>query len=79
MLSNEILANDLKGRMTACRRRLRRNRAPRIHFDSEVEDLAIGASEFSSPSENPAVPESLIRERAGDPSSLVDEPEVGIA
>lgn len=82
MLSNEIFANDLRHRVTACRKRLRRNRIHRGHFDSQVEELletATGTSEFSGHrGDDPAVQEFLIRVRNGEKSPRVDEQKVGI-
>jgi hypothetical protein len=62
MLSSESFANDLKGRVTACRKRLRRNRIHRIHFDNQVGKLfcetAIEASNFC----DHLVDDSVLRE-----------------
>jgi len=56
MLSREIFANDLKDRVTACRKRLRLNRIHRIHFDNQVGQVfcetAIEASDFCDHSED---------------------------
>ena len=39
MLSNEIFTNDLKQRVTACRRRVRLSRIHKVHFDNQVGEL----------------------------------------
>lgn len=39
MLSGEIFAEDLKDRVTACRKRLRLNRVHRTQFENELDEL----------------------------------------
>jgi hypothetical protein len=76
-LSSEIFANDLKGRVTACRKRLRLNRIHRIHFDNQVGELfcdtAIEASDFCDHSEaNSRLRKSLVNIRNGETSQPVN-------
>lgn len=86
MQSGEMFAGDLKGRVIACRKRLRLNRIHRVHFDNQLGELicetAIEASDFYGGSEDDtALRESLIRVRDEETSQRVnqhDEQEVGI-
>ena len=80
--SNEIFANDLRERVTACRKRLRVNRIHRAHADNQPEEpfreTKVAAAEFPDYSESlPVVRESLVYLRDGETSERVDEQEVG--
>jgi hypothetical protein len=78
--SNEIFGNDLRERVTACRKRLRVNRIHRAHADPEqpFRGTRVAASKFSEYTANlPAVRESLVRLREGEVPELVDGQEVG--
>jgi hypothetical protein len=78
MPSNEIFANDLKDRVTACRKRLRLNRIHRIHFDNQVGELfcatRIEASKFCARSEDDSLlRESLVHVLDGETSQRANE------
>ncbi len=79
--SNEIFGNGLRGRVTACRKRLRVNRIRRAHEDNQPDEpfgeTKVAASKFSDYSENlPAVREFLVL-RDGETSERFDGQEVG--
>jgi hypothetical protein len=67
-LSSEIFANDLKDRVTACRKRLRLNRVHKTQFDNQLDEL------FETTSDRKAV----VITRDGARLPPVDEHEVGI-
>ena len=80
--SYEIFGNDLRERVTACRKRLRINRIHKVHADNQPEDpfreTRVAASEFPGYSEDlPALRESLVHLRDGELSERVGEQEVG--
>lgn len=80
--SNEIFGNDLRERVTACRKRLRVNRIHRAHADNQPEEpfreTKVAASKFSDYLENlPAVREFLVHLRDAETSERFEEQEVG--
>jgi len=80
--SSEIFGNDLRERVTACRKRLRVNRMHRAHADNQpdepFQETKVAASKFSECSENlPAVRAFLVHLRDGETSERFDEQEVG--
>jgi hypothetical protein len=80
--SNEIFGNDLRERVTACRKRLRVNRSLRIHAGNQrgepFRETKVAALEFPDYSENlSAVRESLVYLPDAETSERVDEQEVG--
>jgi hypothetical protein len=80
--SNEIFGNDLRERVTACRKRLRVNRIHRAHADTQHEEpfreTKVAASEFPDYSESfHTVGESLVHLRDDETPAQVDEQEVG--
>jgi hypothetical protein len=83
ILSSEIFANDLKDRVTACRKRLRLNRIHRSHFGSQVGELfcetTVEASNLCDHSGGDSgLRTSLVSVRDNERSQHSDEQEVGI-
>lgn len=77
MLSSEICRNGLKGRMTACRKRLRVNRvAQRAQVNNDAEELVRETTQSVSrvddyaagnPPECPTMPASVVRMNCRSP------------
>ena len=79
--SSEFFGNDLRERVTACRKRLRVNRMHRAHADNQPEpfrEMKVAVSKSSDYSDNlPAVREFLVHLREGETSERFEEQEVG--
>jgi hypothetical protein len=78
MQGSEIFANDLKDRVTACRKRLRLNRTNRVHLGNQVGDLfsetAIeGSNGCDHSEEDSLLGESLVHARDGETLQRVEE------
>jgi hypothetical protein len=80
IMSSETFADDLKDRVTACRKRLRFNRTHRVHLSNQVGELfceiAIEGSHGCDHSEEDSVlRESLVHALAGETSQRANENE----
>ena len=80
MMSSEIFADDLKDRVTACRKRLRFNRTHRVHLGNQVGELfcetaiqeSTGCDHWEEDSD---LRDPLVHARAGETSQRANENE----